>query len=154
MKRILAWIAAGLLGAGLVFAGGMAFAGGGSDTVQACYHNNTGALRVDVAGTGCRSNETAIAFDGMAPVTRIVQADRTLPEDGFGGIAAECDHGEVVLGGGFEIASINPETVVVTNAPIVLGDGRHSWQVTVNAGGPVPISAFAVCAPGVAVAGW
>lgn len=153
MKRTLAWIAAGVFGAGLVFAGGLAFAGGGSDTLQACYHNGNGALRVDVAGTGCRPNETAVALGGAAQVTRIVQVERTLPEDGFGGLTAECDHGEVVLGGGFEIESINPDMAIVTNAPLVLDDSRQAWQVTISAGGAVPLRAYAVCAPGVGVAG-
>lgn len=147
MKRLLAWIAAGVLGAGLVVAGGLAFADGDGETVTACYHNHTGALRVDVDGSGCGRNETPVAL-GAGLTTRIVVAGLTLPPDGFGGVAAECDAGEVVLGGGFEIASINPDTAIVTNAPLTLPDGRQAWQVTFSAGGPVDISSFAVCAPG------
>jgi hypothetical protein len=151
MKRLLVWLAAGVLGAGVVFAGGMAVAGGGSvdSALNACYHNHTGALRVDVSGTGCKSNETLVTL-GAGISTRIVMASAVL--EGFTGVAAECDHGEVVLGGGLEVASINPDIGIVTNGPITLGDGRQAWQVTMHFDGgseiPVPFNAFAVCAPG------
>jgi len=56
----------------------------------------------------------------------------------------------VVLGGGFQVASINPDVAVVTNAPLTLDDGRQGWHVTLSAGGPVQMWTFAVCAPGVA----
>jgi hypothetical protein len=152
MKRLLVWLAAGVLGAGVVFVGGMAVAAGGSvdSTVSACFHNNTGALRIDVAGTGCKPNETAVSLGGGAMSTRIVTAGAVL--EGFTGVAAECDHGEVVLGGGLEVASINPGIGIVTNAPITLTDGRQGWQVTMhfdeNPELSVPFTAFAVCAPG------
>lgn len=153
MKRILAWIAACVLGAALVFAGGLALASGGDAVVPACYHNSTGALRVDVSGTGCRSNETSVALAGPALTTRVVTAHATLPPDGFGGVTAECGEHEVVLGGGFEIASINPDVAIVTNAPLILPESPQAWQLTVSAGGPVEVAAFAICAPGIGVAG-
>lgn len=148
MRRLVAWLAAGLVGAGLVFAGGLAFAGGGDEPVQACYHNHTGALRVDVDGSGCRSNETLVALGSGGLTTRIVTAGHTLPPDGFGGVTAECGEGEVVVGGGMEIASINPEVAIVTNAPLTPAGGPQGWQLTVSAGGPVGITAFAICARG------
>jgi hypothetical protein len=149
MKRIVAWTAAGVLAVGTLFAGGLALAGSGGDGVDACYHQRTGALRIDVAGTGCRDAEQAITLGGgSALATRIVTAPTTLPDDGFGGTLAECGEGEVVLGGGFEIASINPDIAIVTNAPLMLDDDRQGWLVTINAGGPIDLTAFAVCAPG------
>lgn len=148
MKRILAWIGAAVLTAGLVGASSMAFAEGDSETLQACYHNSTGALRVDVSGDGCRPNETPVAVDGMGLTTRVVTANDVLPDDGFGGVTAECGEGEVVLGGGFQIASINPDVAIVTNAPLT--DGRQGWHATFSAGAPVEVWAFAVCTPGAA----
>jgi hypothetical protein len=149
MKRIVAWTAAGVLAAGTLFAGGLALAGSGGDGVDACYHQRTGALRIDVNGAGCGGAEQEITLGGgSALATRIVKEQITLPEDGFGSALAECGEGEVVLGGGFELASINPDTAIVTNAPLTLDDDRQGWLVTMNALGPVPLTAFAVCAPG------
>jgi hypothetical protein len=156
MKRLFGWLAAALVGVAGLSVGGLALADGhfASDgTVAACVHDRTGALRVDVAGTGCRSNESAVAL-GAGLVTRTVSAAGSLTHPGFNGVAAECSRGEVVLGGGFEVASINPDIGIVTNAPITLPDGRQAWQVTmhsaVSSGDPTPFSAFAVCALGAA----
>ena len=151
MKRILAWSAAGLLAATVLTAGGLALASpGDAETLDVCYHTRSGALRVDVSGSGCGRAESPATLGGGKLVTRIVTAERTLPADGFGGLTAECGEGEVVLGGGFEVASINPDTAIVTNAPLTLTDGRQGWHVTLSAGGPVQMWTFAVCAPGVA----
>lgn len=154
MKRLAVLSAAGLVGVLVVLTGGWALAGsGGGDGVQACYHNNSGALRVDVSGSGCRSNETPVAL-GAGLTTRRVVASASLPSPGFVGVAAECAAGEVVLGGGLEVESINPEIGIVTNAPITLADGRQAWQVTMHSadlsGAPVTFRAVAICAPGVA----
>jgi hypothetical protein len=151
MKRLIAWLSAGVLGATVLVVGGLALASPGSSdaTVEACYHNRTGALRVDLSGAGCGAVESPVTLGGAGLVTRTVVADRVLPDDGFGALIAECGHGEVVLGGGFEIASVGPETAIITNAPHTLDDGRQGWLVSMSAGGPAEIWSFAICAPGV-----
>lgn len=154
MKRLAVLSVAGLVGVLVVLTGGWALAGsGGGDSVQACYHNHSGALRVDVSDSGCRRNETPVEL-GAGLITRRVEATAMLPSPGFVGVAAECAEGEVVLGGGLEVESINPQIGIVTNAPITLADGRQAWQVSMHsadlAGDPVAFRAYAICAPGVA----
>lgn len=80
--------------------------------------------------------------------------------DGVGGVdnefksvAALCDPGEVVTGGGMEVASINPDIAIVTNAPTEDFDstGLQGWILTLAYDQPtytVDFTAFAICAPG------
>jgi hypothetical protein len=149
MKPIVALTTTAVLGASLLLLGGSALADHGTTSGEpdACYHNRTGALRLDVSGAGCQGDETPVVVTAGV-TTRYVTATTVLPTDGFGGVTAECDHGEVVLGGGFGQASINPDVAIVTNAPITLADGRQGWQSTVSAGLPIQIWAYAVCAHG------
>jgi hypothetical protein len=155
MKRVLAWLAAATVGLAALSVAGLALADSQltSSAVAACYHDHTGAVRVDTAGTGCRTSEVPVAL-GAGLVTRIVEATGSLTHPGFSGVAAECDQGEVVLGGGLEVESINPDVGITTSAPITLRDGRQAWQVTmhssVSGGDPTAFRAYAVCAPGTA----
>jgi len=151
MKRLAVLAAAGLVGVLVVLTGGWALAGsGGGDGVQACYHNNSGALRVDVSGSGCRRNETPVAL-GTSLITRRVVASSALPSPGVTGVAAECAAGEVVLGGGLVVESINPEKGLLTNAPLPLVDCRLVWPLALHsaasAATPVTLRAYAICAP-------
>lgn len=154
MRRLAAGIILGLVGATVLLVGGMALAdSGGGGGIDACYHDRTGVVRVDVSGDGCGPGQTAISL-GTSLTTRVVEADGMLTHPGFSGAAAECGVGEVVLGGGLEVESINPDIGVVTSAPVELADGRQAWQVSVHSavssGDPTTFRAFAVCAPGVA----
>ena len=71
----------------------------------------------------------------------------------FKAAVALCEPGEVVTGGGMEVASINPEVAIVTNAPTEDFDftGLQGWIVTLAWDEPVfdaEFTAFAICAPG------
>src|SRR5690554_3105828 len=116
MKRFAMLIAAGVVGALVVLGGEWALAGpsrSASTTVPACFNVRDGSVRVDVAGTGCARGEAAFTLGGV--VARQVMATGTLTSPGFSGATAECRAGEIVLGGGFEVESINPNIGVVTN---------------------------------------
>jgi hypothetical protein len=120
------------------------------DGVSACYHARTGDLRVDVDGSGCRPSELPVTL-GEGLVTRRVVASEIISPDTFEGVSALCDPGEVVLGGGHQQASINPEVVVVTDAPYLDGD-RQGWLVAITNPSEIydfELWAYAICAPGV-----
>lgn len=125
-----------------------ALAAMGDGTVDACYHNRTGDLRIDVDGDGCRSSESSISV-GQGLITRRVTASATAPAVGVEGATAFCDVGEVIIGGGYETATIHPDVRPFTNAPLEI-DGLEAWQVTIINESPVDIefASFALCAPG------
>jgi len=80
MKRLIAWLAAGALEATVLVAGGLALASpGGGDTLEVCYHNRSGVLRVDVSGSGCAAAESPATLGGGQLVTRVVTASRPCP---------------------------------------------------------------------------
>lgn len=129
----------------------------GPATVDGCYRDSTGALRIDT-GSGCRPGETEITLGtggggGAGVSTRVVMASDTIGgTDGeFKGASALCDEGEVVTGGGMEIQWMNPEISIITNAPVTVG-GLQGWQVTLgvdpSGSTSAPFFAIAICTPG------
>lgn len=148
MRRFLTVLSVGvvLIATGLV---SIALAGPG-DGIEACYHERTGELRIDVDDSGCRRSELPITL-GETLMTRKVVASEIIGPDTMASVTALCGPGEVVLGGGHQQASINPEVVVVTNAPHLVGD-QQGWLVSItNPSSTYDFEfwAFAICAPGV-----
>ena len=135
----------------VVLVGGTLSVAGADDeapTIDACYHARTGALRVDVDGDGCHRAEMPITL-GHGLSTRRVVAEDVVTGPGFEGVAAMCGPGEVVLGGGYETASIHPDARPITNGPIEI-DGLQGWQVTVinESSADFEFWSLAICAPG------
>ncbi len=92
---------------------------------------------------------------GPKLTTHIVTESESIggPAGGFKAAVALCDAGEVVTGGGMEVASINPGVAVVTNAPTddFESTGRQGWIVTLAWDEPTfdaEFTSFAICTPG------
>lgn len=125
----------------------------GTSSVDACYSNSTGSLRVD---TSCRPHETAIVLGTTAGFqTRQVFETKEFDPGTHDAVLAMCDAGEVVTGGGYEVASIGDTWVLNTNGPVTI-DGLEGWMVALHHF-PSPegytnpsfdVTAIAVCAPG------
>lgn len=120
----------------------------GPSSVDACYSNSTGALRVD---TDCRRNETAIVLGTVGFQTRQVSVHGTVDGGQYEVIEASCGPGEVVTGGGVTVWGISYEYAVWVNEPV--NDGSQGWRggVTWPFGDPedyVEFDVFAVCALG------
>jgi len=149
MRRLVITVVAliALAVAGVAGAAAASLPGAAAD---GCYDNKTGVVRVDVDGHGCRSKETPISI-GAPLATRRVVAGATAPAGDYNQAVAECPVGQVVLGGGYETATIHPDVRPFTNAPMEI-NGRQGWYVTVinESGVDIEFSAFAICAPGTA----
>lgn len=92
---------------------------------------------------------------GPKLTTHIVTAQENLggPTGDFDQAVALCEPGEVVTGGGMEVASINPAVAVVTNGPTedFESTGQQGWIVTLALDEPAPetpFTSFAICARG------
>lgn len=125
----------------------------GTSSVDACYSDSTGSLRV---ATSCRPNETAIVLGTTVGFqTRQVVESELFPADSWGAVYAMCDEGEVVTGGGHEVAAIGHTWVMNQSEPVTI-DGVEGWMVALHhfpapEGETYPdlsVAAIAVCAPG------
>jgi hypothetical protein len=144
-KLVFVAAAAALLGVA-----GIAIASTPGAATAACYNNFSGALRVDVDGTGCRAKETSIEL-GAPLQTRLVMAEGDAPAHDYAAAFAACPAGHAVLGGGWSSSSINPDVQPFENAPIEI-DGVQGWYVVVINESDAPtvhFTASAICAPGV-----
>jgi hypothetical protein len=77
-------------------------------------------------------------------------AGTTVPSGGDEQAIAECLEGEVGTGGGFQIASVNPDLYVQQSVPLepgVAGSPLWRWAVTVVNPTPVPVNfdAYVLC---------
>jgi len=81
--------------------------------------------------------------------THQVTASDTAPSLGMKGVMARCAAGEVVGGGGYEMATISQVVQPLTNAPLQV-DGIEGWQVTItnDSGAAVAFDAYAICTAG------
>lgn len=150
MKSTLAAVAAAVaigVGGGLLAANGS-----GPATVDACYRDSNGALRVDT-GSGCRRGESEIVLGTADFRTRTVTEMEWLIGVDWIGVEAMCAPGEVVTGGGYTLGSINPLVAVNSDNPIEI-DGVQGWQATVAYSGPegdgheAEVWVHAICAGG------
>jgi hypothetical protein len=150
MMRVVAAVALAVasgIGGGMVAANVV-----GPSSVDACYSNSTGALRVAEA---CRPNETSIVLGTVGFQTRQVYETEWFPTNSWGAVYAMCDEGEVVTGGGHEVAAIGHTWVMNQSEPVTL-DGVQGWMVALHhfpapEGETYPdlsVTAIAVCAPG------
>ncbi len=132
--------------------GGVAVAGTlSAPGVDACYRTTTGALRVDTGG-GCRVGEQAIRLGTGQLRTRQVIAEGAVEGGQYRTATAWCGPGEVVTGGGVEVAAIAPDYTVFSDVPIEEA-GLQGWQGAVSRpyADPEQVVAFsvvAICAPG------
>ncbi len=77
------------------------------------------------------------------------------PANSWGAVYAMCDEGEVVTGGGHEVAAIGHTWVMNQSEPVTI-DGVEGWMVALHhfpapEGETYPdlsVAAIAVCAPG------
>jgi hypothetical protein len=138
---------------------GIALADTPGGTTDACYNDRTGLVRVDTTGGGCRVSESPITL-GSGLVTRKVTASghvgpiSDIPPTAADSAYAYCAPGEVVLGGGYGLASINPDVAVWTNAPFDI-DGKVGWMVSVvnDTEGEFDFWVYAICGVGTTIGG-
>jgi hypothetical protein len=155
MRKVLA----GVVAVAALGTASIALADTPGGTTDACYNDRTGIVRVDIRGTGCRLGESPIRL-GSGLVTRKVSAVghvgpiSDIPPTAADTAYAYCNPGEVVLGGGYGLASINPDVAVWTNAPFDI-EGKVGWMVSVvnDTEGEFDFWAFAICGVGTTAAG-
>jgi hypothetical protein len=113
--------------------------------IHACYATATGDLRViDSPATGCKSNETAIAWSqsGISEY-EIVKETRTATTGAFTVANAKCSAGNSLLGGGYHTNNVP----VHQSFPQTTGSNTPSWQVAVtNPSADEDFTAYAICA--------
>jgi hypothetical protein len=117
----------------LVSIGGAAFAAipDADGDIYACYAKQTGIVRVVEKATVCKSSETRTQWSASQPAPptsyQVVQ-EETVESSGANQVIAECDQGDTVTGGGFDLVPI--EVRVQTSRAVLGLDGLRGWVVT------------------------
>jgi hypothetical protein len=109
------------LGAIIVLGGGAVLASHDANTIHACSHDATGALRQVEDAEECRQNETAVEWniegpqgpqgepgqDGQDGVSglEVVATEIRVPGTATGRVEAVCPEGKVATGGGHEASA-------------------------------------------------
>jgi len=123
-------------------------------SVDACYRTANGALRLDT-GTGCRPGESAIPLGAGPSTTRVVTDADEMSWNDQGVVYAMCDPGEVVVGGGYTIDNIGPNTFVNMDQPLQDEHGNQGWMIMPSYtafeddGYDGHVTEWAICTPGI-----
>ena len=95
-----------------------------SGVINACYVNTNGRVRLVDAGAACSVSETSVSWNAVGPQGsqgpagppglsgyEIVAQTKTIPSSTAGNFTTfvACPVGKVVLGGGYEVFTIDPD---------------------------------------------